>query len=160
MQSIEWRPVPNYEGLYKVSDTGVIVSLYKGNENRPLRPAGSVTGHLRVSLRRDKTPKTHLVHRLVAHAFLGPCPPGYEVLHRDGDPGNNALANIHYGTRSENVLDQVSHGVHNNASRTHCKNGHEFTSENTLRRGTHGRRCRTCNDKWQADYRRRRRERD
>ena len=45
------------------------------------------------------------VHKLVALTFLGPCPEGKEVLHNDGDPKNNRLDNLRYGTRTENILD-------------------------------------------------------
>jgi hypothetical protein len=43
-------------------------------------------------------------------AFVGPRPPGLEIRHLDGDPGNNALNNLRYGTRSENLVDKSYHG--------------------------------------------------
>jgi hypothetical protein len=42
---------------------------------------------------------------LVALAFLGPCPDGQEVRHLDGDPLNNRVDNLEYGSRTENILD-------------------------------------------------------
>lgn len=50
------------------------------------------------------------VHRLVMLAFVGECPQGHEVRHLDGDSSNAALANLAYGTRSENARDTVRHG--------------------------------------------------
>lgn len=50
------------------------------------------------------------VHRLVASAFLGPCPGGQEVRHLDGNPQNNAVTNLAYGTRTENILDVLRIG--------------------------------------------------
>src|SRR5436190_8980247 len=35
------------------------------------------------------------------------------------------------GNPSKNTLDSVRDGTHNMARKTHCKRGHEFTSENT-----------------------------
>ena len=38
-----------------------------------------------------------------------------------------------------------------NAAKTHCKNGHEFTCENTkyyMRNGTRRRKCRRCEHRW------------
>lgn len=46
----------------------------------------------------------YLVHRVVAAAFLGACPPGREVNHKDHDYTNNAASNLEYVTRSENML--------------------------------------------------------
>jgi len=36
-------------------------------------------------------------------AFVGVCPDRCEVLHLDHNPANNALTNLKYGTRGENV---------------------------------------------------------
>lgn len=33
-----------------------------------------------------------------------------ETRHLDGDPGNNALSNLCWGTRQENAQDKVRHG--------------------------------------------------
>jgi len=47
---------------------------------------------------------------------------------------------------------------HVNARKTHCKNGHEFTPENTYVSHTRGppmRQCRQCRkDRWAANYKR------
>lgn len=51
-----------------------------------------------------------MVHQLVALTFLGPRPKGQEVRHLDGDPLNNAVTNLAYGTRSENILDVMRIG--------------------------------------------------
>ena len=93
--------------------------------------------------------KSHLLHRLVALAFIGPQPsPKHEVCHNDGNPLNNVPGNLRWGTRSENLYDTVRHGVNFWASQTHCAQGHEFTPENTRigRRpgGKFQRLCITC----------------
>jgi DNA-binding transcriptional regulator YiaG len=49
------------------------------------------------------------VHRLVMLAFVGPCPAGHEVRHINGDPSDNRLVNLRYGTRSENQKDRARH---------------------------------------------------
>ena len=53
------------------------------------------------------------VHRVVAFAFLGnpPSEDAWQVHHRDGNSGNNHIANLEYVTRSQNVS-------HSFASRT------------------------------------------
>jgi hypothetical protein len=83
------------------------------------------------------------VHQLVAAAFLGPRPDGLEVRHLDGDPLNNAVSNLAYGTRLENIQDKKRHGTDHNAKKTHCPQGHPYDAENTA--DYSGRRaCRTC----------------
>jgi hypothetical protein len=64
-----------------------------------------------------------MVHRLVAAAFIGPRPAGYEVNHKDGNPSHNAVSNLEYTTPSENVrhsfreLDRVpAHGEKHGSS--------------------------------------------
>lgn len=125
----EWRDVPGYEGLYRVSDRGVIFSVARtvvqvnrwGREAPRVIPARFLAqtpdkgrhsyGRLTVKLSKGGKAKTYLVHRLVAAAFLGPCPEGMQVAHGDGDPTNNHLSNLRYATPAENTGDKVLHGT-------------------------------------------------
>ena len=52
------------------------------------------------------------VHGLVARAFLGPkpSPKHTQINHKDGDRGNNSVANLEYVTPSENMLHRYSNG--------------------------------------------------
>jgi hypothetical protein len=52
-----------------------------------------------------------MVHRLVLDAFIGPCPDGHEGLHGLLGPGENALVNLKWGTRSQNLLDDYERGI-------------------------------------------------
>ena len=56
--------------------------------------------------------RPQLVHRLVARAFLGPppSPKHTQINHKDGDRGNNSVANLEYVTPSENMLHHYSNG--------------------------------------------------
>ncbi len=44
------------------------------------------------------------MHRVVAFAFLGPCPDGWVVNHLDRDKLNNALSNLEYVSPRENCM--------------------------------------------------------
>lgn len=149
----DWRPVVGFEGRYEVSSDGKVRSIDQSGVGsrgrlkfRPGRelsacPAGKSRGHLVVNLGR----KQRYVHHLVLEAFAGLRPEGTEARHLDDDPSNNHLDNLAWGTRRENVLDQVRNGIHNNASKTHCLRGHEFSSGNTYIYPSNGRRgCRIC----------------
>jgi hypothetical protein len=50
------------------------------------------------------------VHKLVAEAFIGPCPPRHQVRHLNGICTDNRVANLCYGTCSENQADKERHG--------------------------------------------------
>lgn len=52
-----------------------------------------------------------LVHHLVALAFIGPRPKGMVIRHRDGDPSNNRVDNLLYGTQQDNMADALRHGT-------------------------------------------------
>lgn len=55
--------------------------------------------------------KKKRVHRLVLEAFIGLCPKGKECRHLDGNPSNNKLENLTWGTSKENASDQFRHGT-------------------------------------------------
>src|SRR5439155_14687649 len=75
-----WRAITEYPD-YEVSDQGRVRRLTTRTSTRSgkiLSVAALRAGYPSVDLCRAGTRKTHLVHRVVAGAFLGPCPPGHE----------------------------------------------------------------------------------
>jgi hypothetical protein len=150
----QWFPIPGWEGMYEVSIYGEVRSLdrvtTKGQRIKGQTLVLNVTmhGYRVVGLYRGsrRTPRT--VHSLVMEATHGPRPEGMEVLHGNGHRSDNRRANLTYGTRSENNLDKAKHGTDHNAIKAHCKQGHEFTPDNTYRKPEGGRSCRTCRVAW------------
>lgn len=69
-------------------------------------------GYDRVHIR-DKFNNRHSidVHQLVLMAFVGPKPEGYVCRHLDGNPHNNNLENLCWGTQKENSQDAIKHGT-------------------------------------------------
>jgi hypothetical protein len=107
-----WSPVVGYEGRYQVSDHGRIRSLDSCMVLNPQKVKRG--GYLRVGLRdADGRERKFFVHALVLEAFTGPrpAPPNHECRHWDGDPENNALENLRWGSATENARDRERHGT-------------------------------------------------
>lgn len=101
-----WKPAPDYEDFYQVSDQGRVRRIAKGPHTHAgliLRPCDNGGGYACVALCRDGHAKTRTVHTLVAEVFLGPCPVGMEVNHKYGIKADNRLTELEYTTHSENV---------------------------------------------------------
>lgn len=115
----EWRPVEGYPG-YEVSNLGHVRSWRKNGPGGYLRdyprqfsPNLKNSGYLQVNLWRDGKRTTVGVHVLVVSAFEGPKPfPDAQCRHKDGDKQHNEATNLHWGSCSENVMDNVHLGVH------------------------------------------------
>ena len=98
---------------YFISNTGRVFST-RGQEPRELAPwPNGLGGYHRVGLRSvSGKPRTRLVHRLVALAFLPPAPPRKPLVrHLDGNPSNNDVGNLAWGDHADNYADSVRHGT-------------------------------------------------
>lgn len=104
IMSERWRTIPNFPA-YMVSDQG---RVYSHKTQKYLQPGIASNGYPTVALGRGNT---RTLHSLVAEAFIGSCPKGQEVRHRDGVRTNPNLTNLRYGTRSENIRDAYKHGT-------------------------------------------------
>lgn len=113
---IEWRAVVGYEGVYEVSNQGHVrrIGRAKGTQvGKHLKPAWSLKRqYTTVILCRASKKKMATVHSLVAEAFIGPRPEGWEINHKDGHKLNNDLSNLEYVSKSANALHAVDLGFH------------------------------------------------
>ncbi len=116
-----------------------------------------MSGRLQVTFSENRKREVRAVHTLVVTAFSRERKPGEHCRHLNGVRTDNLASNLQWGTPSENVHDQVRHGVHVQARKTHCPRGHEYTAANTLRKKDGNRRiCRECNRKQCREYKARR----
>lgn len=88
---------------------------------KELNPSQTKAGYMQIGLEKGKT--IH-VHTLVARAFIGPKPEGYEVDHIDFDKTNNTVKNLRYITIKENRGRSRKAETHTNYGRYHWKTQH------------------------------------
>lgn len=109
-----WKEIPGYPG-YEVSDQGNFRSYSKssgqGNERRKFprsRKATIYRGYRYIRLTsRSKTMKASY---FVLLAFVGQKPNGMVIRHLNDIKHDDRLANLKYGTHSENNFDAVRNG--------------------------------------------------
>jgi hypothetical protein len=96
----EWRPVVGHP-RYEVSDRG---RVRHSTRRKILKPKVTTGGYLAHCLSGGSrgTQRWYETHKLVAAAFLGPCPNGYEVDHVDRNSRNPRLSNLQHLTREAN----------------------------------------------------------
>lgn len=93
-----------YKGSYIIYETGEIFSI-KGKKF--ITPYENAKGYFSFSPNGD----SKMVHRAVLEAFEGG--EASEIDHIDGNKKNNALYNLEYVTRSENMRRAWKNGVRN-----------------------------------------------
>ena len=115
MENEEWKDIPNYDGLYKISNLGNVKSFNtKTNHKQPINLKQTMdrkNGYLTVSLCKDKVQKIYRVHRLVAEAFI-PNPNNYPIInHKDGKKQNNNVNNLEWCTHQQNIIHSWENGL-------------------------------------------------
>jgi hypothetical protein len=110
----EIRPVGMAPG-YAVTDDGRVFSgilcSWRKDCPRELRQTTTKHGYRMVRLHVNRKAILAGVHVVMARAFLPPPAGGQDrVRHWDGNPANNRLGNLLWGTQAENLADAVRHG--------------------------------------------------
>ena len=108
----------------------------------------SSKGYGAFSERRVTTP----AHRWAYERVVGPIPAGLQVDHLCRKPSCVNPDHLEPVTNRENLRRSMAVRTSVNAAKTHCKNGHEFTPENTSwtrrRDGRKRRHCLACKRLW------------
>ena len=114
----KWKVVEDYPH-YEVSNRGQVRSLSRfikfGEKRlwvvgRIMKLCNGPGSYHVVTLYKDGR-RMFYIHRLVLDAFRGPkSNPRMVCRHLDGDPLNNRLANLVWGTHQENADDMKRHG--------------------------------------------------
>jgi hypothetical protein len=113
-----WKPIPEFEGLYEVSNFGRIKSLerlvpeksgrVRLQPERILRPARNSAGYPITVLCRDGRKFSFTVHRVVMTVFKGFN--NLSINHINHIRHDNRLENLEYVTTAENMNHAAIHG--------------------------------------------------
>ena len=112
-----WQDIPNYEGWYQVSTQGRIRRMKAGKRTfigRISKGWLHASGYPVIKLYREGKYTTIFIHILVATAFIGKKPDGFQTNHIDGNRANNCIENLEWVTPLENVhhADYVLGNIH------------------------------------------------
>ena len=98
--------------------------------------------------------KVEKAHRFSYMLYNGHIEEGLCILHSCDFPSCVNPEHLRVGTHLENAHDRDRKGrqVSFHSLKTHCKNGHEFSKQNTMftKKGT--RICKKCKSIWQKKY--------
>lgn len=131
MDGKTWRVVPSCPD-YEVSGDGVVRRCEPGRSTRVgkvIKASPDASGYLRVCLRVNGRPRKRGVHQMVAEAFIGPCPKGMTINHKNCKKTDNRASNLEYCTRAENLKHAHANGVYPRGEDTHTA---KLTDERVL----------------------------
>ena len=93
---------------YTITEKGEVFSMITGRMKKAWVDSH---GYVCVGIQTDEgKTKIRRVHVLIAQAYLGERPKGFEVCHCDGNKLNNSIENLRYDSHVENMADVFRHG--------------------------------------------------
>lgn len=118
-----WKDVVGFEGFYQVSNLGRVRSLdrtltltsrgttYSRTKKGCVLVPSLRRGYCVIALNCQAKPFQVSVHTLVAQAFIGDRPEGFQVNHLDGNKTNNCVGNLEYCSPKGNTRHAYSTGL-------------------------------------------------
>ncbi len=103
----EWRTISEND-KYEVSN---LAQIRNTKTKRILKKSLLPSGYEKISLLAQNGRKTHLVHRLIAKAFIPNLNNFPQVNHKDRNKANNRVENLEWATRSMNQKHCVETGT-------------------------------------------------
>ena len=121
-----WKDIPEYEGLYQVSNLGNIKSLSRRNKKRVnqerlMKLKLNSSGYYQVWLYKNNKDRGFFVHRLVALVFIPNKNNLPEVNHIDAIKINNVVSNLEWCTHLQNMKHANNLGLISTKEMTESK---------------------------------------
>lgn len=132
LENEEWKPIPDFETSYAISNKGRVKRLERvdrfirkdtGKEverhvSEMILKLSDNQGYYEINLREGDKSEYRRIHRIVANAFI-PNPDNLpEVNHKDGNPHNNLVENLEWCSRLYNVQHSIETGLRPSAKGT------------------------------------------
>lgn len=108
-----WKDIPNFEGLYQVSNLGRVKSLPRKVPSKKwgwmfiqerILKSTNAKGYCAITLSKNGVCTAHRAHQLVWFSFFGPIPASLEINHKNGIKSDNRINNLELLTHQQNML--------------------------------------------------------
>ena len=98
-----WKDIPNYEGVYQVSNLGRVKSLLF-NKEKIRKISLDNKGYASIALHNKNIKRKFKIHQLISMAFLGHIPCGHKLVidHINNNPLDNSIKNLQIISTREN----------------------------------------------------------
>ena len=154
----KWKDVSGYEGLYQVSNEGMVKSFKKGKE-KMLKLYKDKYGYYAVKLSKDGKHKFYYVHRLVAQEFVYNDNLFFnQINHKDEVKTNNKADNLEWcdSTYNNNYGTAIYRRIETRSRKVICvETGIIYQSANEIERlfgFWHSKINNCCNGKQKTAY--------
>ena len=112
MEKEIWKDLPDYNGVYQVSNLGRVKSFKWKKEGSLLKLQTNNVGYVYFSANKNNKKKIFKVHIVVCELFNGTKPTEkHQVNHIDGDKSNNNADNLEWNTPAKNTQHALNSGL-------------------------------------------------